>query len=77
MAQQHLQQLLKKQLSTRRVSVQSTMEQAREFAPAVVFQPLATAVEGLHSLEDYQLKEGEHNHLDTLRELGLTTQEIQ
>ncbi len=77
MAQQHLQTLLRKQLSTRKVSVQSAIEQAREFSPAVVFEPLATAVEGLHSLEEYQVKEGEHSHFDNLRELGLNAQEIQ
>ena len=76
MAQQHLQELLKKQLSTKKASVKSTIEQTKEFAPAVVFEPLATAVEGLHSLEAYQVKEGEHSRLDNLRGLGLTAQEI-
>lgn len=77
MAQQHLQELLRKQLSTKKVSVKSTIEQGKEFAPAVVYEPLAAAVEGLHSLKEYQVKEGEHGYLDNLRELGLTDQEIQ
>lgn len=75
-AQQQLQQLLKKQLSTRKVSLKNALEQSRDFTPAVVFKPLAPAVEGLHSLKQYQEKEEEHNHLDHLRELGLTSEEI-
>lgn len=76
-AQQQLQQLLRKQLSTRKVSLEGALEQSRNFTPAVVFKPLASEVEGLHSLEQYQVKKEEHTHLDHLRELGLTSEEIQ
>lgn len=76
-AQQHLYELLKKQLSTRKVSLEGTLQQSHEFTPAVVFKPLASEVEGLHSLEEYQAKKEEHSHLDQLRELGLSSEEIE
>lgn len=75
-AQQHLKQLLRKQLSTRTVSVDSALDQSRDFTPAVVFKPLACEVGGLHSLEQYQVKEVEHSRVDELRDLGLTSEEI-
>ena len=76
-AQQQLQHLLKKQLSTRKVTtLKHALEQGHEFAPAVLYKPLATEVEGLHSLEEYQEREEEHGRLDQLRELGLTPEEI-
>lgn len=77
MAQQYLKKLLRKQLSTKQASVESALDQGREFAPAVVFKPLATEVQGLHSLEQYQLRKEEHVHIDQLRELGLSSDEIE
>lgn len=76
-AQQQLQQLLKKQLSTKKLSVQTALEQGREFTPAVVFKPLESEIEGLHSLQQYQTKKEEHGQMDHLRELGLTNEEIE
>lgn len=76
-AQQHLQQLLRKQLSTKTVSVESALGQSWEFAPAVTFKPLASEVQGLHSLDQYQTKKEEHSRVDELRELGLTSEEIE
>lgn len=75
-AQQHLQELLRRQLSTRKVSVKGALDQSREFTPAVVFKPLATEVKGLHSLEQYRVRKEEHSRVDHLRELGLTSEEI-
>ena len=77
MAQQHVRQLLRKQLATRTDSMHDALVQRREFAPAVQFKPLASEVEGLHSLQHYQTKEEEHGHIDELRELGLTDKEIE
>ncbi len=49
----------------------------KEFTPAVVFRPLADEVKGLHSLDDYQSKEEEYAKLDQLRQMGLTSDEIE
>lgn len=76
-AQQHLRQLLRRQLSTRTGSVESALHQSREFAPPVTFRQLASEVEGLHSLQQYQTKQEGHGRVDALRELGLTFEEIE
>jgi hypothetical protein len=76
-AQQQLQQLLRKQLSTKTKSVESALDQSREFAPAVTFKPLDSEVQGLYSLEQYQSKQEEYSRVDELRELGLTSKEIE
>lgn len=77
MAQQQFQQLLRKQLSTKTRSVESALGQSREFTPAVTFKPLESEVQGLHSFEHYQTKKKDHNRVDKLRELGLTSEEIE
>lgn len=76
-AQQQLRELLRRQLSTRTGSVEGALGQSRDFTPAVTFRPLASEVEGLHSLEQYQTKKEEHGRVDALRELGLTSKEIE
>ena len=57
--------------------METALDQSREFAPAVTFKPMAVEVEGLHSLKQYQSKKEEHSHIDQLRELGLTSKEIE
>ena len=77
MAQQHLHQLLRKQLHSSDQSVKCVLDQGREFAPAVVFNPLASEMKGLLSLGQYQEWKKEHSKVDHLRQLGLTSEEIQ
>lgn len=77
MAQQHLHQLLRKQLHSGDRSLKSVLCQGREFAPSLVYNPLASDVKGLQSLEQYQDRKLEHQKVDHLRELGLTSDEIE
>ena len=76
-AQQHLQLLLKKQLLTCEKSVEGIKTHRSKFAPAVEFKPLSQEVEGLQTLKRYRDTEEKHGRMDQLRELGLTTDEIQ
>jgi len=55
----------------------SALDGARQFTPAVVFQPLAGEMKGLHTLSQFVSKEREVSKVDQLRQLGLTAQEIE
>lgn len=55
----------------------SALSGARDFTPAVVYQPLANEMRGLHTLSQFVAKEEEVDRVDRLRQLGLTEQEIE
>jgi len=57
--------------------VEGIKTQESKFAPAVEFKPLSGEVKGLQTLKRYRDSEDEHSRMDQLRELGLTTEEIQ
>ncbi len=57
--------------------MKGALDQSRHYAPAVTFKPLTSEMAGLHSLKQYRTKEEDYSHVDHLRELGLTSEEIE
>ena len=77
-AERQLKELLRKQLNTSACSsIQGFEQQDRKFVGAITYQPLGKEVEGLKSLEQYQSARTSYNHVDVLRQDGLSEKDIE
>ncbi len=70
-------QQLPRKLHSKDQLQKGVLDQERDFAFAVELEPLVSKVEGLQSLEQYQDRKKAQWKVDHLRELGLTSQEIE